>query len=133
MAHQHLQPEGLFPSERLGFTQVVTSAPGRTVYVSGQVGCDEAGRPVSEDLAGQAAQALVNVGRALDAAGASREDVAMIRVYIVDYAPELAPIVSDAIGAFFAGAKPPASTWLGVPALFHPAFRIEIEVVAVVS
>ena len=33
---EHIQPEGLFPSERLGFTQVVTSAPGRLVFVSGR-------------------------------------------------------------------------------------------------
>ena len=46
---QHIQPEGLFPSERLGFTQVVTAAPGRLVFVSGQTACDHKGRPVGGD------------------------------------------------------------------------------------
>jgi hypothetical protein len=34
---EHIQPEGLFPSARFGFTQVVTSPPGKLVFVSGQV------------------------------------------------------------------------------------------------
>jgi len=133
MAHDHLQPEALFPSERLGFTQVVTSAPGRTVHVSGQVGCDVTGRPVSDELGAQATQALANLGHALAAAGAGPKDVTMIRVYIVDYEPELGATVGKAITGFFAGTMPPASTWIGVSALFHPAFKIEIEAVAVVS
>ena len=49
---QHIQPEGLFPSERLGFTQVVTAAPGRLVFVSGQTACDHKGRPVGGDDVG---------------------------------------------------------------------------------
>jgi len=133
MAHDHIQPDALFPSERLGFTQVVVSAPGRTLYVSGQVGCDETGRPVGEDLAAQAAQAVENLGHALAAAGAGPGDVTMIRVYIVDYEPGLVQPVGEAIAKLFAGARPPASTWIGVAALFHPAFKIEIEAVAVVS
>ena len=37
---EHIQPEGLFPSARFGFTHVVTSPPGKLVFVSGQVAWD---------------------------------------------------------------------------------------------
>src|SRR5690606_8967638 len=43
---EHLRPEGLYPSERLGFTQVVTATPGRLAWIAGQTACDVAGRPV---------------------------------------------------------------------------------------
>jgi enamine deaminase RidA (YjgF/YER057c/UK114 family) len=130
---QHIQPEGLFPSERLGFTQVVTAAPGRLVFVSGQTACDHKGRPVGgDDVAVQAGAALENLGTALAAAGAGPGDVTMLRLYIVGYRPEIAPAVGARVAQFFSGIKPPASTWVGVQALFHPDFLIEIEAMAVV-
>ena len=130
---EHIQPEGLFPSERLGFTQVVAAPPGRLVFVAGQTACDPRGRPVGTgDVGAQAGVALENVGIALAAAGAAPADVTMLRVYIVGYTPAVAAEVGAQIRRFFAGTKPPASTWVGVQALFHPDFLIEIEAVAVV-
>jgi enamine deaminase RidA (YjgF/YER057c/UK114 family) len=91
---QHIQPENLFPSARLGFTQVVTAAPGRLVFVSGQTACDQKGRPVGGgDVAAQAGAALENLGAALAAAGAGPGDVTMLRLYIVGYTAAIAPAV----------------------------------------
>src|SRR5689334_14343383 len=129
---EHIQPEGLFPSERLGFTQVVTAGHGRTVFVAGQTACDRRGRLVGgSDVASQAGTALQNLGLALAAADAHPRDVTMLRVYIVGYTPDVAPGIGARIRDFFAGVKPPASTWVGVQALFHPDFLIEIEAIAV--
>src|SRR5262245_25043243 len=89
---EHIQPEGVFRSGRLGFTQVVTARPGRTVFVSGQTACDARGRPVGgKDVAAQTSVALENLGLALAAAGAKPGDVTMIRLYIVGYTPAMAP------------------------------------------
>src|SRR5437870_9068782 len=130
--HDHIQPAGLSPSERFGFTQVVASRGGKTVYISGQTAADAAGAPVGgDDIGAQAAAALANVGHALSAAGAVPADVAMIRVYIVNYSMDMVPAIGGEVAKFFGGAKPPASTWIGVQALFHPAFQIEIEAIAV--
>ena len=130
---EHIQPEDLFPSERLGFTQVVTAGRGRLVFVSGQTACDRKGRPVGgNDVAAQAGAALENLGIALAAAGAGPGDVTMLRLYIVGYTPAIAPVVGTRVAQFFSGMKPPASTWVGVQALFHPDFLIEIEAMAVV-
>jgi enamine deaminase RidA (YjgF/YER057c/UK114 family) len=131
---EHIQPDGLFPSERLGFTQVVVAPPGRQVFVSGQTACDARGRAVGgADVAAQAAVALENLGTALAAAGAAPGDVTMLRVYVVGYTAEMAPQIGAHVRHFFAGVKPPASTWVGVQALFHPDFLIEIEAIAVVG
>src|SRR5207253_10527284 len=92
--HEHIQPAGLFPSERFGFTQVVASRGGKTVYISGQTAADAAGAPVGgDDIGAQAAAALANVGHALSAAGAVPADVAMIRVYIVNYSMDMVPAI----------------------------------------
>jgi enamine deaminase RidA (YjgF/YER057c/UK114 family) len=129
--NEHVQPPDLFRSSKLGFTQVVVSPPGPQVWVSGQTSCDERGHPVGgDDLAAQSVQAVTNLGRALAAVGAGPGDVTMVRAYVVGLDPERAGLISPAVTAFFDGVEPPASTWIGVASLMHPAFLIEIEAFA---
>jgi enamine deaminase RidA (YjgF/YER057c/UK114 family) len=131
---EHIQPAGLFPSAKLGFTQVVAATAGRLVWVAGQTACDERGRPVGDgDVGLQTAAALENLGRALAAAGAGPADVTMLRLYIVGFTREVAAQIAPHVAKFFAGVTPPASTWVGVTALMHPAFLVEIEAVAAVD
>lgn len=131
---QHLNPPELFSTKGLGFTQVVTSAPGRTVYVAGQTAWNEKRELVGGDeLAGQAEQALRNLRTALAAAGALPGDVVAMRIYVVDYRPENAAVLAPLLDGFFSDGPPPASTWIGVAALAAPAFKIEIEATAVVA
>jgi len=134
MSKQYIQPPELFPSERFGFTQVVTSPPGKLVFVSGQVGWDsELKLAGGGDLSEQARQALANLANALRAAGASPSDLTMVRAYIVGYKPEYAQQLAPLFDEFLGGATPPASTWVGVQALAAPDLLIEIEAVAVVG
>jgi enamine deaminase RidA (YjgF/YER057c/UK114 family) len=130
----HIQPPDLYPGRKLGFTQVVAASPARLIWVAGQTACDQAGRPVGgHDISAQAEVALANVGRALAAAGASPADITMLKVYIVGFDRDVAAQVARPVAEFFAGVEPPASTWVGVEALMHPDFRIEIEAVAAVD
>ena len=118
----YIQPAGVFAAEPLGFNQVVTTPPGRLVFVSGQVAWDEQLQLVGgDDLAAQAEQALANLGRALEAAGATPHDLTMTRTFIVDYRPEHAGIVGPLFARFLGGAKPPASTLVGVIDAGYPA------------
>ena len=131
---KHIQPPDLFPAAKLGFTQVVTASPGRLIWIAGQTACDQRGRPVGDsDIGEQAEVALANLGHALAAAGAVPADVTMLKVYIVGLTRDAAAQVGQRVAKFFAGVEPPASTWVGVQALMHPAFLIEIEAVAAVS
>ena len=60
-------------------------------------------------------------------------DVVMMRAYIVGFTPEIARRVARRVAQFYEGHTPPASTWVGVEALLHPDFLIEIEAVASVD
>lgn len=134
MPKDYIQPKELFPSAQMGFTQVVASPPGKQLFISGQVSCDQSGRPVAEgDLAAQAEQALANLGHALAAAGASAADVTATRVYIVNMQDQNLGAIGPPFAKFYDGVKPAASTWIGVTALAGPQFMIEIEATAVVE
>ena len=131
---RHIAPPGLFSTKGLGFTHVVTSAPGVTVHISGQTAWSAERKLVGgSDLRAQAEQALANLRIALEAAGAGPRDVVWTRIYLVDYRPEYAGVLSPLLEAFFAGGPPPASTWVGVSALAVPGFLIEIEASAVIA
>lgn len=127
---EFLKPKGLFNNP--AFSQVAVSHGARIVHVSGQVAIDEAGHVVGAgDLAQQTTQVLRNLGLALDAAGASFEDVVKITTYVVGYKPEQRAVIAQARAPFFANRPPPASTLVGVAALAAPEWLIEIEAVAV--
>ncbi|MFC8083061.1 RidA family protein [Streptomyces sp. NPDC057340] len=86
-------------------------------------------RPVGlGDHGAQAAQIARNLDAALAAVGATRDDIVDETVYVVGYTPELLPAI---FGPLRAGvAKAPASTLVGVSALFAPEFLLEVKVVA---
>jgi len=130
---ERINPPTLFPSLPFGFSQVVTSRGGNLVHVSGQTAWDaEMKIAGAGDLAAQARKALENVRLALAAAGAAPADVVRLRLFVVNYKPEMAATLGGLLTEFFPAGAPPASTWIGVQSLAMPEFLIEIEVTAVV-
>ena len=112
----------------------MTSAPGVTIHVSGQVAWNAERKLIGgNDLGEQAQQALRNLRTALEAAGATPRDVVFVRVFVVNYRQEHAAVLSPLLEQFFAGGPPPGSTWLGVQSLASPGFLIEIEATAVIA
>lgn len=115
----------------VGYTHVVETGPGRTLYVSGQVALDAEGRLVGAgDLKAQAEQAFRNLRAALASAGASFEQVAKITVFMVDLSQIQA--FREVRNRYFSAALP-ASTLVQVGRLARPEFLIEIEAVAVLE
>jgi enamine deaminase RidA (YjgF/YER057c/UK114 family) len=134
MPKQRINPASLFPSLQHGFSQIVTSRGGKTVYLSGQTAWDEKKQIVGgNDLLGQTRQALRNVRIAVEAAGGTLADVVSLRIYVVNYTPDDAAAVGLALREFFPEESAPASTWLGVTSLAVEDFLIEIEAIAVVE
>jgi enamine deaminase RidA (YjgF/YER057c/UK114 family) len=132
MKKQFLNPDTLFPSRQFGFSQAVTTQGGKFVHCAGQTAWDKDMNLVGEgDLPKQLRQALENVRLALNAAGATPQDVVRIKTYVADYRPEYIAPISSAMAEFF-GDSAPASTLIGVQALAVPGFMVEIEVTAVV-
>lgn len=72
------------------------------------------------DLADQARQAFRNLQTVVEASGGSISDVVSLRIYIVDYRPEQAEAVGNALRESFGGPAKPATTWIGVVSLADP-------------
>ena len=134
MPIQTLQPEQLFPSAPFGFSQVVVSTGSRHIHCAGQTAWDADRQLVGGmDLGKQMRQALENVGHALEAAGASPTDVVRIMTFVVDYRPDYAVVLGQAMAEFFGADTLPAATLIGVQALAMPEFLVEVQATAVVE
>ena len=100
---------------------------GNTLYVSGQLPVHhETGAPMAEDIGQQVKDALHNVELVLKAAGCTKEDVVMCRVYIPDVAHW---DTVNAVYAEFFGAHKPARVIVPTRQLHYGAM-VEIEAVA---
>ena len=128
-----IQPPQLFDSSEFGYSQVVTATGNKLVFLAGQVGWDQHGEMVSDDLAAQARQALENIRLAIEAAGGGIADLTTMRTYVVDYRPKYVEQLLPVYLEFFGDTPPPAQTWLGVQSLALPDLKIEIEAQAVLS
>jgi enamine deaminase RidA (YjgF/YER057c/UK114 family) len=132
MGLQRLTPAGLF--KPAAYTQVVLAQGRRMAFIAGQVSIDAEGKLVAPgDFAGQVKQVFANLGTALKGAGATPADVTKITIYVVNYKPELRPLLGEARSTLFGATALPASTLVGVQALAEPGFLIEIEAVAVLD
>lgn len=115
-----------------GYSHVVSIPPGRLVWTSGQVAMGPDRRMgTAGDWEGQTRTALANVGRALDAAGATWADVVKLTFFVVDMSA--LAIVRAVRDEFVETASPPTSSLVQVAGLFHPDLLIEVEAVAYVA
>src|SRR5690242_3803155 len=115
MNKEFINPPAL-PNWEQTFSQVVIISHGasKTVYLSGQVSVDENQNLIGEgDLRAQALRAFQNLEVALAAAGAETADVVKLNIYVKNYKPEDADVVSEALRKHFPQKNLPASTWLG--------------------
>ena len=132
MQKEFLNPAGMpvLP----GFSQVVTSGPGKMVFISGQVAFDENNELVGRgDLRAQAVQTLENVKKALAAVGATFADVVKTNTYVVNYRTDMIGLIRDVRAQYLPQEKAPASTLVGVQALALDGLLIEIEAIAVLD
>jgi enamine deaminase RidA (YjgF/YER057c/UK114 family) len=134
MPKEYLNPTQLFPGRPYGFSQLVVTQGGKTVYLSGQVAWD-AGQQIvgGDDLGAQTRQTLKNIETAMQAAGGGLTDVVSLRIYIVKEKLAEMHHISAALKEFFPEDHAPATTWIGVHALANSAFLIEIEAVGVIE
>jgi enamine deaminase RidA (YjgF/YER057c/UK114 family) len=131
MSTQFLNPLQLGKTH--GWTHVVVSTGGKTIYISGQTAVDASGQVVGKgDLKRQAEQTFENLRVALAAAGATWADVVATRLYVVNLKPADVPIIREVRSRYVSPDHPPASTLVGVQALVGPEWLIEIEATAVV-
>lgn len=100
---------------------------GDVLYVSGVAPTDEHQRVVGgDDVAAQARQIFVNLGKILKTAGAGFKDVLKVTVYMTDV--EERRLINPVRQEYFGSARP-ASTLIGVTSLAIPGMKVEIEAV----
>ncbi len=110
-----------------GYTHVVTSPPGRMVFLSGQGGAGEDGE-LPDDFTTQAENTLKNIEKCLEMAGATFNDVVKMNYYLIDV--EKLEEVRGIRANYINMETPPASTLVEAPLI--GALQIEVDVVAVV-
>jgi enamine deaminase RidA (YjgF/YER057c/UK114 family) len=85
-----VNPGSVFRSLEHGFSQGVVASGRKTLYVSGQTAWNASKLLIGgSDLREQARQAFRNFQSVVEAAGATLADVVSVRIYVVDYRPEL--------------------------------------------
>jgi len=112
--------------EPVGYAHAVVAAPGRTVYLGGQIGA-------GETLVEQFDAAAADLVAALRAAGGEPDDLVSLVVYATDL-DEYRASLSDLgeVWRHHFGRRYPAMALVGVSALLDPLARVELMGVAVV-
>lgn len=123
-----LNPKSLPDASAIGYSQITTVEPGRLAFISGQVAWRPDGEPAPDSLAEQAKLVVKNAKAALDAVGASSQDLVMVRVYMTDWTPERMEELMPHLLALFDGAQP-SLTGIGVASLAGPDLQLEIEMI----
>ncbi|MDP1820264.1 MAG: RidA family protein [Acidimicrobiales bacterium] len=111
----------------MGYSRAVRA--GDRVVVAGTAPQSPDGT-VDPDPAAQARRCFAIIGAALEAAGATLSDVVRTRVYLVDTADFDA--IAEVHGEVFREVRP-ANTTIVVAALLHPAWKLEVEVEAILG
>ena len=123
---ERINPNGLFKNPN--YTQVVKA--GKLLFIAGQVGVAADGKIVGPGMKEQMEQVLTNLETALKSQGADLSHIAKMTTYVTSMAEFRAPDLLAYRTQRFRG-LPPASTLVEVVHLADPAYKVEIEVIAV--
>jgi 2-iminobutanoate/2-iminopropanoate deaminase len=117
------------PPARGHYSAAILATGTRILEISGMLAEGADGSPLATgDAEEQARQCLRNIDGVLQAAGATKDDVVRIGVFLTDMADRSA--VARARVEYFGNHKP-AATLFAVKAIVLPEFKVEIEATAV--
>jgi enamine deaminase RidA (YjgF/YER057c/UK114 family) len=133
MEKQFINPAGLHDPSQF-FTHVITARGGTMVFISGQSALDEHRRIVGHgDMRAQVRKAFSNLKLALEAAGATPEDVVKLTIFVKDYEPEDLGPIEEGLDSCFGLGREFASTLVGVERLALDGLLVEVEAIAVIE
>jgi enamine deaminase RidA (YjgF/YER057c/UK114 family) len=130
-AHKIVTPPEL--AEPVGFAHAVRAAPGRTVYLGGQIAVGADNRIAAATLPSQFDRAAANLLTALRAAGGEPEHLVSLQVFVTDVAAYRAALAE--LGIIWRqrfGRHYPAMGLFGIAELFDPDALVELMGIAVV-
>lgn len=130
MSVTHLNPDGMYRSPV--FSQgIILPANARVLLIGGQNGVNTQGEVVARgDVVKQTEQALANLQKVLEAAGAGLEDLVKVTI-IMQQDIDLHAAFGAWMAVWGKRTNPPTVTALRVTGLANPDFLIEIEAQAV--
>ncbi len=134
MTHRRIRPfntKDTYPEQNLDNDLCQAVVADNIVFLRGQVGqnLDTNASVGLGDPAAQAEQAMANIARLLEEAGARLEDICKIVVYVTDI--RYREPVYRVIGRWLRGVYP-CSTGLVVSGLARPEWVVEIDATAVI-
>lgn len=132
-AHGHHSPAARWAGRQSRVQSRGYRSPGATtIYVGGQNGVDETGSVVSADIAEQSLKAIDNASIALQAAGASLEDVVAWTV-LIDAQADVRAAYGAIAPKLARDGAPPLVTAARVAGLGVPGALIEIAAIAAIT
>ena len=111
------------------YSQAVVAGPGKTIYLSGQIGLEPGtGELVSENFEGHVRQSFANMQAVIEAAGGTLENIVKLTLFLTDLGKFASAnaIMADIIPQPF-----PARSTIGVASLPKGA-QFEVEAIIVV-
>ena len=100
--------------------------------LTGHVGIDAAGEPVTSSLEDQIVALFENLKQTLAAAGLGFEHVGRLTAFVTDNDPSMIGTVRRVRARYLNQDAPPASVLVQVAGLYDPRLKIEIEAIGVV-
>jgi enamine deaminase RidA (YjgF/YER057c/UK114 family) len=125
-----INPEELSTPET--FTHVVMARGSKMIFIAGQVAEDNGKLVGAGDMIAQSRQVFANIGRCLKAAGARPDQVTKLTIFVAGYKRDYLPQIEEGRVSLFGDHKP-TDTLVGVAALSHPDYMLEVDAMAVVG
>ena len=130
MITDRIDPSGLLKIPEMVNVSIATGT--RIVHISGQAAVDAEGKVVGANHLDQSRHALGCLKTALEAAGATLDDVAKFNIYVVDYSWDALEAVMAAAKEVFGEPYPlTATTLVGVASLWLPDLLVEVDAMAI--
>jgi enamine deaminase RidA (YjgF/YER057c/UK114 family) len=128
MKKEHFNPASW--QEKFGYVQGLrVDDAQRLLFVAGQIALDDNGDVVGEgDFEAQTRQVFTNMGRVLELAGMSFENLVQIGGFLTDIGQ--LPTYARVRDEFVNTDAPPASTTVQVTSLALPALLVEVNAIA---
>jgi 2-iminobutanoate/2-iminopropanoate deaminase len=121
-------PVGLSKPAPGTYTQIVKA--GKLVFIAGQTATNAEGKVSGPGMKEQVDQVFTNLLTALKSQGADFSHVVKMTTYVTSIAEFRSPEVA-AVRARHVGSNPPANTLVQIQQLADPAYKVEIEAIAV--
>ncbi|HEY7914247.1 MAG TPA: RidA family protein [Blastocatellia bacterium] len=120
-------------AEPVGYSNGISAAGGKLLFIAGQVGWNREKRFVSDDFADQFALALENVAAVVREAGGEPSHIVRMLIFVTDKKEYLSQV--KAIGVAYRhvmGKHYPAMSLVEVSGLVEDLAKVEIEAMAMI-